>query len=379
MEMLNDEYYMRLALQLAGSTSGQTGGNPVVGCVLVKDGRIVGMGAHLRQGEAHAEVLALQMAGDAAEGSTAYVTLEPCSHTGRTPPCSNLLIERRVKRVVVAAVDQNPRVSGSGIRRLQEAGIEVHVGVLREEADLLNEAFNKYIVTGLPWVTLKLASTLDGRIASKTGDSKWITGEASRAYVHLMRHQHQGIMAGAGTVCADDPQLSARLPVPAMQPVRIIVDGALRVPPSARALQGAAEQRTIVLTTSGSSAARRAELEALGAEVIACGYGPHVDLPLALQELGKRNIASILVEGGGGLAGALLEQRLIDKMALFYAPKIIGGGASAPVNFAFAGFDRMAEAIRLERLRVETFGDDICLIGYPNYHGAKEDTACSPD
>lgn len=370
MELLSDTYYMRLALDLAKSATGQTGINPVVGCVLVKDGRIIGMGAHLQRGEAHAEVNALHMAGNKAEGCIAYVTLEPCSHYGKTPPCSDRLINQKVKRVVVGALDPNPLVAGSGIKKLLDAGIQVDVGILEEEAIAMNEVFNKFIVTGMPWVTLKLASTLDGHIASKTGDSKWITGEASRAYVHMLRHQHVGIMAGAETVLADDPQLSTRLSVPALQPVRIIVDGALRVPPSARALQGTAQQRTIVLTTTGSSATCRAELEALGVEVLTCGDGPHVDLPLALSELGKRDIASILLEGGGGLAGAMLERRLIDKMALFYAPKIIGGGSSAPSNFAFEGFERMSDAIELDRLRVEQFGSDICLIGYPRYKAA---------
>ncbi|TCZ77528.1 bifunctional diaminohydroxyphosphoribosylaminopyrimidine deaminase/5-amino-6-(5-phosphoribosylamino)uracil reductase RibD, partial [Paenibacillus albiflavus] len=236
MQLLSDESYMRFALELASSAQGQTSINPVVGCVLVKDGRMIGMGAHLRRGEAHAEVNALLMAGDEAEGSTAYVTLEPCSHYGKTPPCSKRLIEKGVKRVVIAAQDPNPLVAGTGIRLLREAGIQVDVGVLQEEATVMNEVFNKFIVTGMPWVTLKLASTLDGHIASRTGDSKWITSEASREYVHMLRHQHQGIMAGADTVLADDPQLSTRLSVPALQPVRIIVDGALRVPPSARAL-----------------------------------------------------------------------------------------------------------------------------------------------
>ncbi|WP_442601158.1 bifunctional diaminohydroxyphosphoribosylaminopyrimidine deaminase/5-amino-6-(5-phosphoribosylamino)uracil reductase RibD [Paenibacillus sp. KN14-4R] len=366
MDILSDEYYMRLALQLAGSAQGQTGINPVVGCVLVKDGRIVGMGAHLRRGEAHAEIHALQMAGNEAAGSTAYVTLEPCSHYGKTPPCSHALIDRGIKRVVVASVDPNPRVAGTGIQRLREAGIEVRAGLLAEEAAQLNEVFNKFIVTGMPWVTLKTAATLDGRIASKTGDSKWITGEAARAYVHMLRHQHGAIMVGAGTVRADDPSLSARLSVPALQPVRVLVDGALSTPPSAKALQGQAMQRTLVLTTAGASAERRAELEALGVEVITCGDGAHVDLSLALRELGKRDIASILLEGGGGLNGAMLEARLIDKMVLFYAPIIIGGD-TAPANFTFRGYERMQDALRLERLKVEQFGEDFCLSGYPRY------------
>ncbi|WP_127458247.1 bifunctional diaminohydroxyphosphoribosylaminopyrimidine deaminase/5-amino-6-(5-phosphoribosylamino)uracil reductase RibD, partial [Paenibacillus chondroitinus] len=257
MHVLNDEAYMRLALQMAESALGQTGINPVVGCVLVKDGRIVGMGAHLKRGHGHAEVLALQMAGEEAKGSTAYVTLEPCSHYGKTPPCSDRLIEAGVARVVVAGTDPNPQVAGTGIAKLRAHGIDVSVGLLGEEASSMNEAFNKYIVTRMPFVTLKTASTLDGRIASKTGDSKWITSPASRAFVHTLRHRHQGIMVGVDTVIADDPRLSARGDVPAVQPVRIIADSRLRVPLGAQVLTEQDRQPTILLATAQAPAERR--------------------------------------------------------------------------------------------------------------------------
>jgi diaminohydroxyphosphoribosylaminopyrimidine deaminase/5-amino-6-(5-phosphoribosylamino)uracil reductase len=370
-QLLNDEAYMRLALQMAEGAKGQTGINPVVGCVLVKDGRILGMGAHLKRGEAHAEIHALQMAGEEAKASTAYVTLEPCSHYGKTPPCSDRLIAAGVKRVVVAAVDPNPQVAGRGIAKLRSHGIEVEVGLLREEAALLNEIFNKYIVTRMPFVTLKTASTLDGRIASRSGDSRWVTGEASRAYVHTLRHRHQGILVGVDTVLADDPQLDARLPVPAVQPVRLVADSQLRIPPGARVLQEQDRQPTILLCSGQAPAERRAALEARGVEVLTCGDGPQVDLALAMRQLGEREIGSILLEGGGRLNGAMLERRLVDKLVLFYAPKIIGG-AGAPGNFVFDGFEKMSEAITLERLKVEQFGPDICLTGYPVYERKQE-------
>ncbi len=307
MEMLNDETYMRIALQMAQGAQGQTGINPVVGCVIVKEGRIVGMGAHLKRGTPHAEIHALQMAGEEAEGSTVYVTLEPCSHYGRTPPCSDRLIREKVKRVVVAAVDPNPAVAGSGIARLREHGIEVDAGLLADESARMNEMFNKYIVTRMPFVTLKTASTLDGKIASRTGDSKWISGESSRAYVHTLRHKHQAIMAGADTVIADDPQLTTRLEVPALHPVRIVVDSELRIPAGSRLL-GDGLSPVILLTVEEAPADKAKALQDKGAEILFCGPGPKVDLALAMKLLGEREIGSILLEGGGRLNGKMLEK-----------------------------------------------------------------------
>lgn len=376
MERLDDEYYMRLALQMAEKTAGQTGINPMVGCVIVKNGRIVGLGAHLQRGSHHAEIHALQMAGAEAEGSTVYVTLEPCSHYGRTPPCSDRLIEEKVSRVVVACADPNPKVSGEGIARLRTNGIDVQVGLLEEQARELNEAFNKYIVGRNPFVTLKAASTLDGKIASRTGDSKWISGEASRAYVHLLRHRHQAIMVGVDTVIADDPQLTVRTEVSGIQPVRIVVDSKLRIPIDAKVVRDGMA-KTWILTTQHVSIEQIMRFNAVGVEVIKCGDGPQVELPLAMQVLGEREIGSVLLEGGGKLNGAMLEAGLIDKMVLFYAPKIIGG-AEAPANFAFSGFERMSEAITLQRMKVELMGGDICLTGYPDYGNGGE-SPCLPD
>ncbi|MFC4302729.1 bifunctional diaminohydroxyphosphoribosylaminopyrimidine deaminase/5-amino-6-(5-phosphoribosylamino)uracil reductase RibD [Cohnella boryungensis] len=362
MELLNDDYYMRLALSMAEGASGQTGINPVVGCVLVKEGRIVGMGAHLKRGEGHAEVHALNMAGEQARGATAYVTLEPCSHQGQTPPCCERLIRDGVTRVVVAAVDPNPVVGGRGIERLQEAGIEVKVGVLEAEAASLNEAFNKFIRTGIPFVTLKTAMSLDGRIATRTGHSRWITGAASREAVHTLRHRHAGIMAGISTVLADDPELSTRLSVPGLQPAKIIVDSKLRIPLTSRVLGGTAP--AIILTTQGADKAQAERLRELGAEVVICGSGERVDLHEAMRALGQRGISSVLLEGGGVLNGAMLQAGLVDKAMLFYAP-IIVGGEGAPSAFAFEGHEDMSSALRLSRIEINRFGEDWCVTGYP--------------
>jgi diaminohydroxyphosphoribosylaminopyrimidine deaminase/5-amino-6-(5-phosphoribosylamino)uracil reductase len=277
LQLLNDEYYMKLAIQLAEGATGQTGINPVVGCVLVKDGRIVGMGAHLRRGTAHAEIHALQMAGPEAEGCTAYITLEPCSHFGKTPPCSDRIIQEKVQRVVVGCTDPNPLVAGTGIAKLREHGIEVEVGLMAEEAAKLNEAYNWFILTRRPFVTLKTASTLDGKIASRTGDSKWITDSESRQVVHTLRHQHQAIMVGIGTVLSDDPQLTTRLDVQALNPIRVIVDSRLRLPLDAKVVTDRAVE-TIVLTTAGAPETKRRELESSGLTVLECGSGPQVDL-----------------------------------------------------------------------------------------------------
>lgn len=363
LEKLNDESYMRLALQLAEKALGQTGVNPVVGCVIVKDGRIVGLGSHLQRGSHHAEVHALLMAGDEAAGSTVYVTLEPCSHYGRTPPCADRLVAEKVSRVVVACTDPNPQVAGRGIEKLRSHGIRVDVGVLEQEARTLNEMFNKYIVTRLPFVTLKSATTLDGKIATRTGDSKWISGEESRSYVHLLRHRHQAIMVGVDTVIADDPQLTARLDVPAIQPVRLVVDSRLRIPLDARLVRER-DARTIVLTTNQASIEQMMRLNAQGVEVIKCGDGPRVDLRKAMAILGEREIGSVLLEGGGRLNGAMLEAGLVDKIVLFVAPKLVGG-ADAPGAFAMSGVDRMADAIALQRMTVDRIGDDVCIVGYP--------------
>ncbi|USB34726.1 bifunctional diaminohydroxyphosphoribosylaminopyrimidine deaminase/5-amino-6-(5-phosphoribosylamino)uracil reductase RibD [Paenibacillus sp. YPG26] len=363
MEFVNDEYYMSMALDMAEKARGQTGTNPVVGAVVVKDGSIAGIGIHLKQGTPHAEVHALNMAGELAVGSTVYVTLEPCSHYGLTPPCSERLIAEKVARVVIACEDPNPKVAGRGIAMLRAEGIEVQVGVLRDRALSLNKKFIKFITTGLPYITIKSASTLDGKIASGAGDSKWITNEQSRAMVHVMRHQHQGILVGIGTVIADDPELSTRLPVPGISPVRIIVDSSLRIPDHAKVITDA-KAKTILLTTAQANGNRIKELEDKGIRVIPCGDGPTVDLNLALKQLGSEGISSILVEGGGSINGSFIQEKLVDEVALFIAPKLIGGLGSTG-NFVFEGYAQMRDAVTLKDMSVEVIDDNVLIRGTP--------------
>jgi diaminohydroxyphosphoribosylaminopyrimidine deaminase/5-amino-6-(5-phosphoribosylamino)uracil reductase len=355
---------MRLALQLAEAAQGQTGINPVVGCVIVNHGRIVGTGAHLQRGGPHAEVHALNMAGKSAEGSTVYVTLEPCSHHGKTPPCADRLIAERVSRVVIATIDPNPVVAGTGVAKLREHGIEVSIGVMEHEARSLNLKFTKFMLTGLPYVTMKSACSLDGKIATHTGDSKWISNDVSRQHVHTMRHQHQAIMVGIETILADNPSLSTRLSVPSLQPIRIIVDSRLRIPNEVTVVITAQTNQTIILTTELASDQRQHELEQLGVNIIRCGPGPQVDLLLAMQKLGEQEISSILLEGGGRLNGAMLEAALIDHIYLFYAPIFIGG-KEAPGALSFNGISTISEAIQLEELKLQQIDNNFCVSGYP--------------
>lgn len=364
-EVMDDDFYMSLALDLAERAQGQTGINPVVGSVVVKDGMLVGMGSHLERGTPHAEIHALQMAGNKASGSTVYITLEPCSHYGKTPPCSERLIAEGVKRVVIATEDPNPLVSGKGVHMLREAGIQVDVGVLEHRAIKLNEPFRKFITTGKPYVTLKTASTLDGRIATKTGDSKWISNEAARSRVHTLRHRHQGIMVGVSTVIADDPLLTTRLTVDGLNPIRIVVDSKLRIPLDSKMIHDHAAS-VIILTTSHGDKNKRIELEKKGVEVITCGDGPQVDLQLAMTLLGQKEIGSILLEGGGTLNGSMLKERLVDCIILFLAPKIVGS-QGAPSSFNFSGAELMSEALTLTDLEIEQLDNNLCIRGIPVY------------
>jgi diaminohydroxyphosphoribosylaminopyrimidine deaminase / 5-amino-6-(5-phosphoribosylamino)uracil reductase len=364
MDTMNDEFYMSLALDMAERAQGQTSINPVVGCVIVKDGVMIGLGTHLQRGKGHAEVHALNMAAGQAAGSTAYVTLEPCSHYGITPPCSERLIAEGVARVVIACEDPNPQVAGRGVKMLRDKGIEVEVGLLRERALRLNEKFIKYILTRQPFVTLKSASTLDGKLATRTGDSKWISNGAAREIVHTLRHRHQGIMVGVNTVIADNPSLTTRMEVPGINPVRIIIDSALRTPlESAVVTDGLAP--TIIVTTEAADNERKNALLAAGVQVLTAGAGPRVDLQAAMVKLGELEIGSILLEGGGTLNGAMLAGGLVDRVILFFAPKISGGGAEAPGTFEFPGVELMKDAITLQGVEVETLGDNVCISGTP--------------
>jgi len=360
--MRTHEDWMRLACQLAGATRGQTSPNPVVGAVVVKEGQLIGSGVHLRAGTPHAEAHAIQMAGDAAQGSTLYVTLEPCNHHGRTPPCTEAIIRSGVKAVYVGALDPDERVSGGGITRLREAGIEVQVGVLQGECEKLNEEYFFHRRTGQPFVTLKMAMTLDGKIATPTGDSRWITGEASRRFVHELRHRSDAILVGVGTVIADNPILTTRLDGGGKNPLRVIMDSRLRTPLDA-AITDTHVAPTLIFTTDQKDPDKERALTARGVQVISTGRGPRVSWEEVLKRLGDRGILSLLVEGGGEVNASLIAEGHVNKVIAFFAPKILGGKES-PTSVEGTGPLRMAEAKTLKNVSVERFGEDICISGY---------------
>ncbi len=363
---MNDNHYMSLALQLAKGTTGQTSPNPMVGAVIVKDGAIVGIGAHLRAGEPHAEVHALQMAGDQAKGADLYVTLEPCSHHGRTPPCVEAVLKAGIARVVIAVLDPNPLVAGRGAARLREAGVEVIVGVLEEEARRLNEVFFHYITTGRPFVTVKTASTLDGKIATESGDSRWITGEEARKQVHELRRQHDAILVGVNTVIADDPALTVRLDgvESGKQPVRIVLDTHLRIPLTARIITDG-KAPTWIYTSERSSQEKKAALTEQGVRIITLEAEQKLPIPQVLATLGQRGITSLFVEGGAAVNGSFLEARAIQKIVSYMSVKLVGGGR-APTPFGGAGMEWMGDAVLLRDMELERVGErDIRISGYP--------------
>jgi len=365
-----DEKYMQMALELARRAAGRTSPNPMVGAVLVRDGRVVGRGYHARAGTPHAEIHALREAGELAEGATLYVTLEPCCHYGRTGPCTEAIIEAGVARVVAAMTDPNPRVAGRGLERLRRAGVEVAVGVLEAEARRLNEVFIKYMTTGLPFVVLKAAMSLDGKIATRTGRSRWITGGEARARGHALRDRYDAILVGVNTVLADDPALTARLPDGAgRDPVRIILDSRARTPPGAKVIVQQSAAPTLVAVTPDAPADRVAALERAGASVLVVpGESPRVDLKALLIELARREITSVLVEGGGEVHASFLAGGLVDKVVWFIAPLIIGG-REAPGPVGGEGPADLQEAVRLHEVTVTRCGGDYCLEGYVRREG----------
>ena len=351
---------MRRALALARRGLGRTSPNPAVGAVLVRNGRVVAEGWHKRAGGPHAEVFALRNA--KASGATLYVTMEPCSTWGKTPPCTDAIIAAGVKRVVVASHDPNPKHNGRGLKVLRHAGIHVEAGLLANEATAMNEPFNKWITTGMPLVIAKAGMSLDGKIATRTGDAKWITGEAARREGHKLRATVDAIMAGANTVIHDDPQLTVRHGVRGKQPWRVVVDGRGRCPRIAKLLTDAHRQRTIVLTTSRSSAHWRRDLGQSGVHVFVIkGSGGRLDLRAALRVLGKMDITSVLVEGGGELLGSLFDAQLVDKVALFYAPIIIGG-RDAVTAVAGEGPEKIKNSVLLLDCQWRRIGKDEMLV-----------------
>jgi diaminohydroxyphosphoribosylaminopyrimidine deaminase/5-amino-6-(5-phosphoribosylamino)uracil reductase len=353
---------MKRALTLARKGIGRTSPNPAVGCIIVKDGIVIGEGWHRKAGTPHAEIHALNMAGDAARDANVYVTLEPCCHTGKTPPCSAALIKAGVKRVVAGMRDPNPRVSGGGLAKLKQAGIETVCGVLEDDCRAINRPFIKHITSGLPYVTYKCAMTLDGKIASATGESRWISGEESRKYVHRMRAHSDAVMVGVDTILADNPQLTVRH-VKGRNPLRIIVDSHLRTPTSVDILSGALAKKTIIACTENDANIHQRYLQN-GASVLVCNsHDGRVDLADLLQKLGKLGIQSILLEGGSRLAGDALTRGLIDECIFFYAAKVIGSDGFSP--FAITGITDMSQSIPFTNLNVRRIGDDIVVTARP--------------
>lgn len=355
---------MARALELAWSAVALTSPNPPVGAVLVRDGRVVGEGFTQPAGQAHAEVVALNEAGDLARGATLYATLEPCSHHGRTPPCTDAIIAAGVAEVYVSTVDKNPRVSGSGINQLGTAGIAVHIGEGQDDADELAAPHTKLITAGRPLVTAKFAMSLDGKIATRTGDSKWITGVESRRYVHELRAYSDSIMAGIGTVIADDPQLTARrydgTPLP-RQPLRVVVDSSGRLPLKSTLLR---QPGNTLVAVANDPKAKMIALEETGAVVLTTSESNgRVDLLTLLIELGNRGVTTVFVEGGSTLLGSLFDAGLVDRVVAFVAPMIVGGGSAlSPVGGT--GVELMADALRLSDVHIQTFGDDVAVTGW---------------
>mgnify|MGYP001078325239 CR=1 FL=1 len=355
--------YMAHALSLARLALGNTSPNPAVGAVIVKDGAIVGEGYTQPPGFAHAEVMALNEAGERARGATMYVTLEPCCHFGRTPPCTKAIIDSGIAEVHIATIDPNPLVSGKGKDELEKARIKTSLGEHEEEARELNEAYIKFITAGLPFVTVKFAMSLDGKIATRNGDSKWISSEESRGYVHRLRKISDAIMVGVNTVIIDDPQLTARVGGEIeRQPLRVIVDSQGRTPLNARVFQSPG--RALLAVGESIAQDRVRQLEEAGAEVMRLpSRDGLVDIEELLRALGRMEITSVLVEGGGTLLGSFFDLRLVDKVFAFISPIIIGG-EKAKVVAGGKGIDKISQALCLSRVRVERFGQDVMVSGY---------------
>lgn len=367
-----EEKYMRRAIELAKKGSGHVNPNPLVGAVIVRDGEIIGEGYHECYGQLHAERNAIANAkkrGNSLEGSTIYITLEPCCHYGKTPPCTEAIIEEKIARVVVGSDDPNPLVSGKGFQMLREKGIEVIPHFLKEECDAMNHVFFHYIRTGTPYVAMKYAMTMDGKIACYTGDSKWVTGEESRAHVQTLRNHYKGIMAGIGTVLADDPMLNCRIEG-GRDPIRIITDSHLRIPMDSQLVRTAGQQPLIVACLPDADEEKAAQLQEKGVEVLRIPGVTTADiteeqkevisLPVLMKELGARKIDGILLEGGGQLNESALQAGIVDRIYCYIAPKIFGG-AQAKTPVEGQGLTRAADAWQFNRIGMQEFGQDILL------------------
>jgi diaminohydroxyphosphoribosylaminopyrimidine deaminase/5-amino-6-(5-phosphoribosylamino)uracil reductase len=360
--MIDDESWMKRVLRLAEKGRGRTSPNPMVGAILVKDGRIVAEGYHAKAGEPHAEIIALRKTGKEAKEATLYLNLEPCTHYGKTPPCAPVVIEAGVRRAVIGMEDPNPLVKGRGVEALKRAGLDVYVGILEKECRRLNEAFCKYILNKEPFLILKVVATLDGKIATRKGESQWISGEASRRFVHRLRDQVDGVIVGIGTVLKDDPMLTARVKG-GKDPYRIILDSRLRIPENAKVIE-ISPSKTIVATTELAPGDKVERLEKKGVRVLILDSKKgRVDLKPCLFKLGEMGMMSLLVEGGSQLNGSFLDEGLIDKIFLFLSPKLIGDPQALGM-FDGHGVTSLKEAIPLNELKIRRIGGDLLLEGY---------------
>ncbi len=365
---MTDRDYMKSVLRLAAKGRGKTSPNPMVGAIIVNKNRVIGKGYHRKAGTPHAEILALRESGERARGSALYVNLEPCCHRDKkTPPCTDAIIQSGIKKVVLGMTDPNPKVSGKGIRVLKKAGIEIVTGILEEESRRLNGAYIKYITTGQPFVILKIASSLDGKIATASGESRWITGEESRKAVHRLRSEVDAVMVGIGTVLKDDPMLTVRL-TKGRNPCRVILDPQLKTPLKAMALNpesgSSSGAKTYIVTTPDSPDDRVSALKKKGAEIIyADSKDGYIDLTSLIKELGKLAITSIMIEGGSELNASALRSGIVDKVMIFISPKIIGGHDSKG-SIGGKSPDRLSAAIVLRDIKSKRSGEDILIEGY---------------
>jgi diaminohydroxyphosphoribosylaminopyrimidine deaminase/5-amino-6-(5-phosphoribosylamino)uracil reductase len=362
---MNKQQLMETALHLAARGTGYTSPNPMVGAVVVKNGEIVGQGWHQKAGGPHAEVYAIDDAGERAREATLFVTLEPCNHVGRTGPCTQKIISAGIRHVVMAMADPNPDVAGRGADFLIKNGITVETGICEDQARKLNEIFIKYIRTKLPFVLLKCAATLDGRIATRTGDSKWVTGPSARHYVHELRHRMDAIMVGINTVTNDNPSLTARLEgKAAVDPIRIILDTHLSIPENAAVLHLESAADTIIVTGNVTPSAKRERIEAAGAKIITSDIKDgRIDLDALMNRLGQMGVTSLLIEGGATVSAAALKAGIVDKVCFFYAPKILGGDDGVPMCRG-NGPELMAHSIPVTDITVRQFDGDVMIKGY---------------
>jgi diaminohydroxyphosphoribosylaminopyrimidine deaminase / 5-amino-6-(5-phosphoribosylamino)uracil reductase len=367
--VMDDNHFMKMALDLAKKGQGFTSPNPMVGAVIVSENKIVGKGFHQAAGMAHAEVNAIADAGTLAQNATLYVNLEPCNHMGRTPPCSEKIVAAGIKRVVVAMKDPNPHVKGGGIEYLKSHGVQVTLGVCEDQAVKLNEIFSKYIKTKRPFTIVKCAATLDGRIATRTGDSKWVTGKDSRRFVHQLRHAVDAIMVGVNTIEKDDPRLTTRLDdesgdIKGLDPTRIVLDTHLRISEQAKLLRLDSDSDTVIVTGGAVSQKKKAKLGTSGVKIVTASIQDElIDLPPLMNLLGSWGITSLLIEGGARVIASALSSGIVDKVIFFFAPKILGGDDGVPICKG-SGAALMNDCIQVKEVQIRRFGDDVMIEGY---------------